>query len=62
MADRFLLESSAVDGFQLEDATGVVLLEATAGASSDVFIEGLHPIMQGMRPLTAAGLGGVLQE
>lgn len=27
MADRLLLEASAVDGFLLEDGTGVLLLE-----------------------------------
>lgn len=29
-------------------------------AGGDVFIEGLHRIHEGMKPLTAAGLGGVL--
>ena len=29
---------------------------------TDVFIEGLHRIEQGMKPNTAAGMGGVLQE
>mgnify|MGYP001566084518 CR=1 FL=1 len=27
MADRYLIETSAVDGYQLEDGTGVLLLE-----------------------------------
>ena len=31
MADRYLLESSLVDGYLLEDATGVLLLEVVAG-------------------------------
>lgn len=59
MADRYLLESSAVDGYLLEDGSGVLLLEA---AAVDVFIEGLHRIEMGMKPVTAAGLGGVLVE
>jgi len=31
MADRYLLESSATDGYQLEDGSGVLLLEQQAG-------------------------------
>lgn len=27
MADRYLIETSATDGYQLEDGSGVVLLE-----------------------------------
>ena len=30
MADRYLLESSATDGYLLEDGTGVLLLEDAA--------------------------------
>ena len=58
MADRYLLESGAPDGYLLEDGTGVLILDVT----TDVFIEGLHRIEMGMKPLTAAGLGGVLEE
>jgi hypothetical protein len=31
MADRYLLESSLIDGYLLEDASGVLLLEAIDG-------------------------------
>jgi len=27
MADRYLIETSAIDGYQLEDGSGVLLLE-----------------------------------
>lgn len=57
MADRYLLESSTVDGYLLEDGTGVLLLEVPA---SDVFIDGLCRIEAGVVSVTAAGLGGVL--
>lgn len=60
MADRLLLEASAVDGFLLEDASGVVLKEATAG--TDTIYSTLHRIERGMVAQTAAGLGGVLEE
>lgn len=30
MADRYLLESSAIDGYLLEDGSGVLLLESQA--------------------------------
>jgi len=30
VADRYLLESSATDGYLLEDGTGVLLIEAVA--------------------------------
>lgn len=33
MADRYLLESGAPDGYLLEDGSGVLLLEQSAGAS-----------------------------
>lgn len=38
MADRYLLEESAVDGYQLEDASGVVLLEAVEAAAAQTFL------------------------
>ena len=31
MADRYLIETSVVDGFLLEDSSGVLLLEQQAG-------------------------------
>lgn len=58
MADRYLIETSAVDGYQLEDGSGVWLLEPVA---ADTFQVGLHPIKQGMVAITAAGMNGVLQ-
>lgn len=33
-----------------------------AAASSDVFFENRHGIEHGLKPLTAAGMGGVLIE
>ena len=36
------------------------LAKDPAGAAGDVFFENRHPIEQGMKPQTAAGLGGVL--
>jgi hypothetical protein len=60
MADRYLIETSATDGYQLEDGSGVLLLEVSAGAF--VFIEGLTRIEQGVKAVTAAGLGGVISE
>ena len=36
MADRYLIETSAVDGYLLEDGTGVLLLEV-ASADENVF-------------------------
>ncbi len=59
MADRYLLESSATDGYLLEDGTGVLLLETPA---TEVFIDMLHRITTGIVAQTAAGLGGVIQE
>lgn len=59
MADRYLLESGAPDGYLLEDGSGVLLLEEP---SADVFIEGLSRIEQGEKLIPAASLGGVLQE
>lgn len=32
MADRYLIETSAVDGYLMEDGLGVLLLEVSAGA------------------------------
>ena len=32
MADRYLLEESSVDGYLLEDGSGVLVLEAAAAA------------------------------
>jgi hypothetical protein len=60
MADRYLIETSATDGYLLEDGSGVLLLEVSGGGSTDVFIDGLHRIGQGVVAITAAGLGGVL--
>lgn len=37
MASRYLLESSSVDGYQLEDGSGVLLLEGS-DATSNFFI------------------------
>ena len=34
MADRLLLESSAVDGYQLEDGSGVILLEPVVASTN----------------------------
>ena len=36
MAERYLLETSAVDGYLLEDGSGVVLKESMPGASAGV--------------------------
>ena len=36
MADRYLLESGAPDGYLLEDGTGVLLLEAAAGGGGTI--------------------------
>ena len=58
MADRYLLESGAPDGYLLEDGSGVLILEGDV----DVIIEGLSKIEQGEKIVTAASLGGVLQE
>lgn len=59
MADRYLLESGAPDGYLLEDGSGVLLLEQQAGG--DVFILGLDRVESGVVAQTAAGMGGVLQ-
>ena len=57
-ADALQLETT-LDHLQLEDGTGVLLLEVSA---ENVFIEGLHRIETGVVAFTAAGLGGVLSE
>lgn len=38
MADRILLESGAPDGYQLEDGTGVILMQVPADDAPDVFV------------------------
>jgi hypothetical protein len=58
MADRYLIETSAVDGYLLENGSGVLILDAV----TDVSIGGLHRIHLGIVANTAAGLGGVLVE
>lgn len=59
MADRLLIEGG-VDAIQLEDLSGVVLLE---GASTDVLISNdTSSIEDGVVAQTAAGLGGLLIE
>ncbi len=40
----------------------IAIKPAAAGGGGDVFFENRHPIEQGMKPQTAAGIGGVLQE
>lgn len=60
MADRYLLESGAPDGYLLEDGSGVLILEGVTAA--DPFIEGLSRIEQGEKLIPAASLGGVLEE
>jgi hypothetical protein len=43
MADRYLLESGAPDGYLLEDGTGVLLLEVVAAdvnAQQDIVVIG----------------------
>lgn len=57
--DRYLLESSLVDGYLLEDGTGVLLLETPA---SEVFFAMMQQIHTGIVAQTAAGMGGVIQE
>jgi hypothetical protein len=61
VADRYLIETSATDGYLLEDGTGVLLLEEDP--VTDVFLEQIiNSIEQGMKANTAAQLGGVLVE
>lgn len=45
MADRYLLESSGVDGYQLEDASGVLLLEGAAGGFQAGWASGANQII-----------------
>lgn len=40
MADRYLIETSATDGYLLEDGSGVLLIEAAASDSGPAFIGG----------------------
>jgi hypothetical protein len=62
MADRYLLESGAPDGYLLEDGTGVLILEVHTG-NGEVFIESqLDAIALCEKISTAAKLGGVLVE
>lgn len=35
MADRYLIETSATDGYQLEDGTGVLLLDVAAATTEE---------------------------
>lgn len=60
MADYIQLESGA-DKITLEDGSGFILLQSD-GVVTDVFIVGLHAIRRGIVAITAAGMGGVLQE
>ena len=48
MADRYLLEESAIDGYQLEDGSGVLILEGEAETQP-------FPIIF---PIQLDGLGG----
>ena len=41
MADRYLLESSPTDGYQLEDGTGVLLLEGVSGWANITKVRGV---------------------
>ena len=60
MADRYLLESSPVDGYLMEDGLGVLLLEVVA---DETFFENrVDAISFGMKEQTASGLNGVLVE
>lgn len=54
MADRYLLESSAVDGYLLEDGTGVLLLDAP---TIKVIAEALTSIEALLRPLAMHRVG-----
>jgi len=58
MADRYLLESGGVDGFLLEDGTGVLLLDMLASNASGIII------ISKMRAshVVLAFLGGVLMR
>jgi len=41
MADRYLLESSAIDGYLLEDGSGVLLIESASGTSRNLLLMGV---------------------
>lgn len=62
MADAFQLQSGSPDRILLQDGSGVLILQADIVASTDVFFATLHRIHVGMVPLTAAGMGGVIEE
>jgi len=54
-------DTSSPSGTQSVDhASTMVALEEVAAGGGDVFFENRHPITEGMKPLTAAGMGGVL--
>lgn len=54
MADRYLLESSAVDGYLLEDTSGVLLLEVAAITETIIAME--FPMLYRAEPVTFKGL------
>jgi hypothetical protein len=41
MADRYLLESGSPDGYQLEDGSGVLILEGAGGAAAPAYFRSL---------------------
>jgi hypothetical protein len=41
MADRYLIETSAIDGYLLEDGTGVLLLEVAVPTSQPIDVMSL---------------------
>ena len=58
MADAYQLQTGAPDRILLQDGSGVLLLQATAGA--EVIFATLHRIKTGTVAQTAAGMGGVI--
>jgi hypothetical protein len=58
-AEGFFDEKLTVEGFFNKNFTSG---GGTSPPSTDVFIMGLHKIETGMVAITAAGLGGVLEE
>lgn len=58
MADKFLL-NDGTSRILLNDGTSLLLMNDVA---TDVFIEGLSRIETGQVAMTAASLGGVIQE
>lgn len=42
MADRYLIETSAVDGYLMEDGLGVLILEQQAGADAPAPTHTVH--------------------